>query len=733
MGLHYLFSDIFDIYPTDDFINNFIKNDDLLLEKILAHPYLHFNIVYSSLWNFIYKTYPSRKDFIEISKLLGYSYQSNIIFDIQLFEKLINTFLCLKIGMLNYITVDALKSHFLKILTDIKNNNFIVQFIIDKSLFRFHTVDIQIDRNNLIFSLINIRNYRPISLESCDGINPVTNSVNENIQFTTEDNKFMTHLEKVQYVIYKDNHFLLKFIDNTTIYIDSYVPQDVLVILIEQIRKNNNKNPLIFNLDKYDKRFGFNISSLYYNLLPCLSKQHITFSTHKYPRIKSLATNIEWSIYALRNNIITNEDQGYLYCKYIVNDLNLLNVDDVKVEKYIIHDCIHHNCLFNNEKIKIYTKLESKYFDKYQHVNIVDTLSNDVDIIIDLDNTVDHVYHCSIPILNYNSPYLKHMINGIKINKEEEIYEYLDIILKNKEVLEILKKGVKTLGYLFNPKFIETLWKYHLTQTCPVKSKNSQHGVLIYLNFIHKYLIHRLDDIITLHHIDNTINCSVIIDNRPNILSVISTFFTMINLNESWSCHVLTSKNGLEFYKEWLGHFCNIEHCEELDVGNFHIDIYNDILMSRKFWNKFEDYDKCLIFQDDGVILSKGIETFFMYDYVGAPWVESSANHYIRDNINSDLVGNGGLSLRTVKVMSDIVRVFKKEKKILFFNNLNNIPEDVYFSKCCKLINANMPTAAIASRFSSEEIINPHSIGFHKIWSYHHPNNVKMWFNKLLK
>eukprot|EP00949_MAST-11_sp_MAST-11-sp1_P000641 g641.t1 len=50
---------------------------------------------------------------------------------------------------------------------------------------------------------------------------------------------------------------------------------------------------------------------------------------------------------------------------------------------------------------------------------------------------------------------------------------------------------------------------------------------------------------------------------------------------------------------------------------------YNDLLMSRTFWEELEEYEHILIFQTDTIACSRkgedrGIEDFFSYDYVGA-------------------------------------------------------------------------------------------------------------------
>jgi hypothetical protein len=207
--------------------------------------------------------------------------------------------------------------------------------------------------------------------------------------------------------------------------------------------------------------------------------------------------------------------------------------------------------------------------------------------------------------------------------------------------------------------------------------------------------------------------------------------FTKINLNETWTCIVFTSRDAKEFYNSWVGHFAEVIDVNDLNVPKFHIDAYNFFLMDENLWESL-DYDKCLVFQDDGVLLRPGIERFMAYDYVGAPWADAPGNEYLKKKINQDMVGNGGLSLRTVSAMSKISTLYQDEKRMLFFNNLNNIPEDVYFCWHAKRLEYAMPSTTIASEFSSEELLNMKSIGFHKVWGYHHPTHTKMFFNGIL-
>jgi hypothetical protein len=157
--------------------------------------------------------------------------------------------------------------------------------------------------------------------------------------------------------------------------------------------------------------------------------------------------------------------------------------------------------------------------------------------------------------------------------------------------------------------------------------------------------------------------------------------------------------------------------------------------MSEEFWLKCKKWSKVLIIQDDGVIIRKGVETFLEWDYVGAPWIDTTGNEYLKNKVNSNMIGNGGLSLRSVKAMLDVVKSHQNEKNQLFYYNINRIPEDVYFVKAlCGPVYQDiykLPPLQIGMQFATEQVMNLNSIGFHKLWAYNTQDRVKEFFDKV--
>jgi len=232
-------------------------------------------------------------------------------------------------------------------------------------------------------------------------------------------------------------------------------------------------------------------------------------------------------------------------------------------------------------------------------------------------------------------------------------------------------------------------------------------------------------------HKDNVI---VLIDNRPNIMSVLSMMLALENIEkDKWNVIFYTSTKARTYYEAVFKESVDVRVLEDLNTERFNIDLYNKIMMSPSLWNDLKGWDKVLIIQDDGLLLRPGVEAFLQWDYIGAPWIDVPDNDYLKKHVNSEMVGNGGLSLRSVKAMMDISTKYEKEKNQLFYHNLVRIPEDVYYVKAMMKEGIyRLPEKAVGSAFSSEQVVNLESIGVHKMWAYNDPSLVAGYFEKCL-
>ena len=210
---------------------------------------------------------------------------------------------------------------------------------------------------------------------------------------------------------------------------------------------------------------------------------------------------------------------------------------------------------------------------------------------------------------------------------------------------------------------------------------------------------------------------SVIVEFRefPHLEFIIRN--TIYKLGPKWSHTVICgNKNGDMIKNICKGISSNIKIIQ-LNISNMTQSEYSLYLMTKDFWNLLKG-EKILIYQEDSLIFKNNINEFMDYDFIGAPFHKKAD-----DTPNS--VGNGGLSLRTKKIMLDIISKFSFNEctfnsstlKYMETVKLEYPPEDVYFSKCMQENDIGFVADwDTASAFSSESIYNSKSFAGHKFW-----------------
>jgi len=128
---------------------------------------------------------------------------------------------------------------------------------------------------------------------------------------------------------------------------------------------------------------------------------------------------------------------------------------------------------------------------------------------------------------------------------------------------------------------------------------------------------------------------------------------------------------------------------------------YNLYRTSLELWDQIP-FDKVLMFECDSGLLRKGIEEFYEWDYVGAPWPPNSWMPH--DG------GNGGLSWRSVKAMRELAR---REDDTWYDN------DDLYYVNKLQESSYRLAPRSVCSRFSMEGVFQLGTLGYHKIWPYY--------------
>jgi hypothetical protein len=254
---------------------------------------------------------------------------------------------------------------------------------------------------------------------------------------------------------------------------------------------------------------------------------------------------------------------------------------------------------------------------------------------------------------------------------------------------------------------------------------------------------------------DTNTNAIILIDNRNTCaLGMASILMALKNvthhsvdmtsqINHRWVVYVFCAEQNEMSIRNYLRpHFrqperdLHIRVLKDLSVKNkFEIEDYNTLLKSSSFWRNLEGCDKCMLVQNDGMLVRPGVENIVSeYDYVGAPWRQGQT--LLQHATNPELVGNGGLSIRSVRAMIEICEAGEKNGGIydLFINGAQPTPEDVFFSRGIHELRDKYKIAprAVAMQFASEQDITETSLGFHKPWPYNDIPTMAKFYERVL-
>jgi hypothetical protein len=203
----------------------------------------------------------------------------------------------------------------------------------------------------------------------------------------------------------------------------------------------------------------------------------------------------------------------------------------------------------------------------------------------------------------------------------------------------------------------------------------------------------------------------------------------IFKLGSKWSFTVICGNLNFSLVQNICSKISKNIKIIKTNYNNLSQNDYSLFLSNINFWNLLTG-SKILIYQEDSFIFKNNIEEFIEWDFIGAPWPKNT-------NDTPNCVGNGGISLRTKKIMIDIINKISIEKTSLNEstqiymkkNNLTVCPEDVYFSLNMQKYNiGKVADFEIAFKFSSESLNNPNSFSGHNFWI-----SDKNWIKRLQK
>lgn len=206
---------------------------------------------------------------------------------------------------------------------------------------------------------------------------------------------------------------------------------------------------------------------------------------------------------------------------------------------------------------------------------------------------------------------------------------------------------------------------------------------------------------------------AVLIEPRPHpLLSLVARNFASVLGPSGWGMvlvHGTANEDAAAHTQALLG---GPRHCARIrlrGVADLSLPEYNRLLKTPPLWDALAalGLEHALIFQTDTLLLrgaGERMEAFMDYDYVGAPWCRG-----LWAGQDAFPVGNGGLSLRSLRAMRTITR--DHAHRIAAMGGLN---EDYVLARLCVELGFRVPHESVAAEFAVETVFHPAPLGLHK-------------------
>jgi len=171
------------------------------------------------------------------------------------------------------------------------------------------------------------------------------------------------------------------------------------------------------------------------------------------------------------------------------------------------------------------------------------------------------------------------------------------------------------------------------------------------------------------------------------------------NKNNDWNLHVVTCQETSDWLKTKLPNWDY--KISLLPTYNLTQQQYNDLLLSKDFWNSIDE-ENVLIFQTDSMMFRDNIDDYLHYDFIGANFFDSNDISLTHGG------NNGGFSFRHKSAMLDCLDKISPTYVEIYLKShgkdiKRNLMEDVYFSSACEMINKKLSTIEDRKYFSIED------------------------------
>lgn len=206
---------------------------------------------------------------------------------------------------------------------------------------------------------------------------------------------------------------------------------------------------------------------------------------------------------------------------------------------------------------------------------------------------------------------------------------------------------------------------------------------------------------------------------------------TIQKLGDGWG-HIIVCTN--ENYNE-IKRISSVisNEIEIINLGDFKItrNSYNNLCLDINFWNQI-NCEKVFVYQSDTYIFKEFDKKFLQPDYIGAPWGEHGIRVKEIYNLEKNiLLGNGGLSLRTMEAIKWVLQNHKPVEN--HEENMDYIFEDLYFSYHIEMSDKwKLADLELAESFSFEHIFYEDTFGCHQPYcdSFHQDDLFERFLDK---
>jgi hypothetical protein len=208
----------------------------------------------------------------------------------------------------------------------------------------------------------------------------------------------------------------------------------------------------------------------------------------------------------------------------------------------------------------------------------------------------------------------------------------------------------------------------------------------------------------------------VIVETREHpLLHLVCRNFMALLKSKGWGLIVFHGTENEKYLREGLRDWKKVMLFQlgipQLGIPQHGFNGYSDLLRGEKFWRSLQSTGcrHALIFQTDCILRKDNVDEYLPYDYVGAPWSTQPNRKFL----NICEIGNGGLSLRNVNTMIEIIQKYSDDPS--FPDKL--IPgyaEDIWFSYWLKTKGYKLPSLEKAKEFAVETVWSPDPIGVHR-------------------